>query len=241
MYKLVWEDLFKNDGLPDESIWTFETGGHGFGNHEQQHYTNRLENCYIKDGILTIEAKKETYQGNDYTSSKLITYNKKPILYGKVKVMAELPTGRGTWPAIWFLGNSFKEGTPWPDCGEIDLLEHVGSNLGQVHFSLHTKKHNHLIKTQPTFFYKDEGLLSGFHEYQMVWDESQISFYVDDVHKVTFKKEEVTIDDHWPFSQPHYLILNLAMGGWWGGEIDDTALPQKFRFKYVKVYERCEK
>lgn len=240
MYKLLFEDLFDYEGKPDEKIWTFETGGHGFGNNELQYYTDRLDNCYVKNGILTIEAKKEDYEGNHYTSAKLITYPKKPLLYGKVKVMAKLPKGKGTWPAIWFLGTSFKEGKAWPDCGEIDLLEHVGANPAQVHFSLHTKKHNHIIKTQPTYFYKDEQLLDSFHEYQMIWDQNEIAFYVDDVHKVTFKKEEVTFDDQWPFDEPHYLILNLAMGGWWGGEIDDQAMPQKFEIKYVKVYERCE-
>ena len=238
MYKLLWQDLFLKDGLPDDTIWSFETGGHGFGNGEAQHYTDRIDNGYVKDGILTIEAKKEAYENNQYTSAKLITYKKKSIHYGRIEVMAELPLGKGTWPAIWFLGNNYKAGTTWPKCGEIDLMEHVGHNLGQIHFSLHSLNHNHIIKTQPTHYLQNKKLLEGFHEYAMEWEEDKISFFIDKIHQVTFSKKDSHQNIDWPFDKPHYLILNLALGGWWGATIDESSLPQKFRFKYVKVYER---
>lgn len=242
-YKLVWQDLFEKDGKPDPAIWSYETGGHGFGNNEAQYYTDRLDNAYVSNGVLHIVAKKETYQKSNYTSAKLITYGKKSIQYGKVAVMAKLPLGAGTWPAIWLLPNSFKTGKPWPLCGEIDLMEHVGHHEGRVHFSIHSKSYNHHNHLQPTKIVHDMNLLDGFHEYSFTWDEEAIKFYIDKKHIVTFKKGDenrLTDEGGWPFDQPFYLILNIALGGTWGGPIDDDALPTIMAIKYVKVYERSE-
>lgn len=240
-YKLIWQDLFEKDGLPNPDIWTYETGGHGFGNGEQQYYTDSLQNAFVKDGLLHIVAKKETYKTNAYTSAKLITYGKKQMQYGKIEVMAKLPLGAGTWPAIWLLPNSFKEGKPWPLCGEIDLMEHVGHNPGVIHYSLHSKSYNHHNHLQPTKVIPVPEVLSGFHEYAMTWDENEIAFYFDKKHIITFHKGDesrLTDEGGWPFDQPFYLILNIALGGMWGGMIDDEIFPTTMQFKYVKVYER---
>lgn len=240
-FKLLWEDRFSKDGKPDESIWNYETGGHGFGNGEAQYYTDSIKNAFVKNGILNIVAHKEKYEKNEYTSAKLTTYGKKSILFGRVEVCAKLPLGLGTWPAIWLLSDAFKAGTSWPLCGEIDLMEHVGNHPGFVHFSLHSKSYNHLNYLQPTHIVEDLKLTQGFHEYAFEWNEDELTFFIDQKHQVTFHRGDenrLTDEGGWPFHQPFYLILNLAMGGWWGGSIDNSIFPVTMQFKYVKVYER---
>lgn len=236
-YKLLWEDQFDQNGKPNPEIWQAEVGGHGFGNNESQFYTDRLDNAYVEDGILHIVAKKERYEHRDYTSAKLITYPKKLIHKGRIEVMAKVPKGKGTWPAIWMLSESFQLGTPWPTCGEIDLLEHVGHNRGFVHFSLHSNNYFFHNQKQPTHIVEIDDIDNHFHEYRMDWEEDQISFYIDGKHQITFKKEENADMNTWPFNQPFYLIINIALGGSWGGLIEDRDLPAVFSFKYVKVYE----
>lgn len=236
-YKLVWADYFKNDGKADESIWTYETGGHGFGNNEDQYYTDRLKNAVVKDGILNIVAYKEKWENRNYTSAKLTTYNKKSIEHGKIVVKAKIPKGMGTWPAIWLLPNSIREGMPWPLCGEIDLMEHVGRDPYSVHFSLHTKKYNHIIRTQYTHISKSEDIFDEFKSYELRWDESSITFYLDGIEQVRFERREGDGIEGWPFNQPFYLIINLAIGGNWGGEIDDNIFPAVMQIAAVEVYE----
>lgn len=238
-YKLLWEDQFDQDGKPNPEIWTIETGGHGFGNGEQQFYTNREKNIFIKDGILNIVAHKEKYEHLNYTSAKITTEGKKSIKNGRVEVVAKVPHGAGTWPAIWFLGNQFKE-VGWPSCGEIDLMEHVGHNPNVVHFSLHSKTNYFHIKNQPTKVVKLENIVNEFHEFAMDWEENQITFYLDGKEQETFIKPKDASKEQWPFSQDFYLILNLALGGTWGGLIDDSNFPISFQIKSVKIYERSD-
>ena len=238
-YKIVWQDEFKEDGAPNPDYWYLETGGHGFGNHESQFYTDRLDNAFVKDGILTILAKKEAYEHRSYTSAKLTTFQKKWIKYCRVEVMAELPKGKGTWPAIWFLGQNFKE-VGWPLCGEIDLMEHVGHDPEVFHFSLHSKTRNFFNNNQEVVITKIPGTTEGFHEFALEWDEKGFKYFVDGTCYAAFDKPKDADVELWPFDQPFYLILNIALGGSWGGAIDDQALPATFRFKYVKVYERSE-
>ncbi len=237
-YELVWQDLFQTDGKPDPSIWVFETGGHGFGNHEAQYYTDRLKNAFVKDGILSIVAYKEPFENCAYTSAKLTTYNKKHIQHGRVEIMAKVPKGEGTWPAIWMLSERFKQGVPWPDCGEIDLLEHVGHHPGHVHFSLHSSKSYFHLNNQLTKVSHVPDAQDEFHEYRMDWDPDHISFYIDQKLQEVFHRSPDATDETWPFNQPFYLILNIALGGTWGGPIDDQIFPTAFQFKYVKVYQR---
>lgn len=238
-YKLCFEDLFLQDGAPDPSIWNVEKGGHGFGNNEDQYYTTRKKNVIVKDGMLSIIAHKEKYYHRHYTSAKLTTKGKKSIKYGRIEVVASLPKGKGTWPAIWFLGDNIDQ-AGWPLCGEIDLMEHVGWHPSWIHFSLHSEGRNHHIGNQPTAFFEIDGILEGFHAYRLDWDEQGMSFYVDHTHYATFLKQENDDERYWPFDQGFYLILNLAIGGTWGGEIDDSIFPVSMKVKSVKVYERCE-
>ena len=235
--KLVFQDEFSYKGLPDSSKWEFEIGGDGFGNNELQFYTkDRTENARVENGNLIIEAKKEKWEKNDYTSAKLITKNTFPFQYGTIEVRAKLPKGKGTWPAIWMLSQNIKE---WPDDGEIDIMEHVGYNQGFVHASVHTKKYNHIINTQKTdtIFIKDAS--ENFHIYRADWSPEKIEMFVDDKKYFTYIKTENEYEA-WPFDQPFYLILNQAVGGNWGGKegVDSTIYPQKFWIDYVRIYKK---
>jgi beta-glucanase (GH16 family) len=238
-YKLLWQDQFDKDGYLNSDIWTIETGGNGFGNNEAQFYTNQEKNIYVKDQMLHIVAHKEDYEHRHYTSGKLSTYQKKHIKYGRIEVEAKLPKGSGTWPAIWLLGENKKE-VGWPMCGEIDLIEHIGRRPGQFHFSLHTQTFNHKKNNHLTYVYDDLSLLDDFQTYSMEWDEGQISFYINQKLMATFKKSKHATQEDWPYDQPFHLIINLAIGGHWGGAIDESIFPVEFKIKSIKVYERSE-
>ncbi len=236
-YKLLWEDRFDRDGVPDPAIWNWATGGTGFGNNESQFYTDRSENAYVRDGVLTIVARKEPWENRQYTSAKLTTAGKKSIGFGRVEVEAQLPSGAGTWPAIWFLGENIRQ-VGWPRCGEIDLMEHVGKRPDYVHFSLHCHSYNFHLDNHRTHVEYQPGVRDGFHNYAMERDENHIAFFLDHRQVAVFEKKPGDTPDEWPFDQPFYLILNLAIGGHWGGSIDDTIFPVSIRFRSVRVFER---
>lgn len=232
---LVFQDEFKGKTI-DSTKWGFDVGGHGFGNEELQYYTkNRKENARVEDGKLIIEARKEKWEDNDYTSAKLITHKTFPFQYGSIEVRAKLPKGKGTWPAIWMLSADIKK---WPDDGEIDIMEHVGYNEGWIHASVHTKKYNHIKGTQKTdtIFVKDAA--EKFHVYRADWTPKKIEMYVDNQKYFTYNKSEDS-NDAWPFDRPFYLILNQAVGGLWGGKhgVDATVYPQKMTVDYVRIYK----
>ncbi len=235
-YKLLWEDQFDKDGMPNPDIWTIETGGHGFGNNEQQFYTNRSKNVFIKDGILNIVGNKEKYENCEYTSAKLTTEGIKTIQHGRIDVVAKVPSGDGTWPAIWFLGEGFRKAN-WPLCGEIDLMEHVGHNPNVIHYSLHSKTNYFHKNNQPTIVVKQKNIVNQFHEYAMDWQEDEITFYLDGKKQKTFYRSKDATIEQWPFNQGFYLIINLALGGAWGGKIDNSIFPVTFQIKSVKIYE----
>lgn len=245
-WKLTWSDEFNNKGLPDSSKWDFETGGNGWGNNEKQFYRkNSLENSYIKDGILHIVALKKSHEESEYTSAKLTTFQKVLLQYGKIEVMAKLPSGKGTWPAIWMLPESLKLKTEdWPLGGEIDIMEHVGKDQNVIHTSLHSSLYNHIIGTQITHFDKVQDVAGTFHKYGIEWTAEHIKFYIDDqLHFESFKGQNgrVTSNEGWPFDKPYYLILNLAIGGNWGGEIDDSIFPSEMQIDYVRIYSKKHK
>ena len=237
-WKLVWGDEFNKNGLPDSSRWGYDTGGHGWGNNELQYYTkSRKENARVENGKLIIEAHREQFEGKEYTSARLVTRDIATWSSGKIEVSAKLPSGLGTWPAIWMLANTnpFK----WPEDGEIDIMEHVGYDQGTVHASVHTKKYNHIIGTQKTnkVFVKD--CSETFHRYQLEWDNDSITIGIDDNYYYSFKNEK-TGYEVWPFSNNCYLLLNLAVGGNWGGQkgIATDIWPRKMEVEYVRVYQK---
>ena len=241
-WELKWNDEFIVDGLIDTSKWNYDTRGneYGWGNNEKQWYTvANAENCRIENGVLQITAIKEPTFGKDYSSARLTTKGKGDWKYCKVEVRAKLPSGNGTWPAIWMLPTDKSLYGGWPKCGEIDIMEHVGFNPDTVFSTVHTGKFNHMIGTQVG---KKTGLPTAtteFHVYTTEWEENEIRSYVDGKHYFTFKNNGEGFEA-WPFDQPFHLILNLAIGGGLGGikGIDDTKFPHTMEVDYVRVYKR---
>jgi len=202
----------------------------GWGNGERQIYT--ATNHQLKDGKLIITARKE---GDRYTSTRINTKEKKAFRYGRFEMRAKLPVGTGVWPAFWMLGSNIDE-VKWPLCGEIDVLEYAGKEPGVIHTSLHTEdSHGRTINTREVEFYNIE---EGFHTYAAEWTSESIQFLIDDQLVYTFAPEEKT-EEVWPYDQPFYILLNLAIGGGFGGPIvDDRIFPQEYIIDYVRVYQR---
>lgn len=235
-WKLIWADDFQYQGLPEPSKWNYEEGK--VRNNESQFYTKgRSENARVEDGMLVIEAKSEDFEGATHTSASLITKGKREFLYGRIEVKAKLPTGVGMWPAIWMLGTNISD-IGWPACGEIDIMENVGFDPDTIHANVHTKAYNHVKKTNKGSKINVNAPYKDFHIYAVEWFEDHMDFFVDDQKYFSFKNEG-TGNDAWPFDKPHYLILNIAIGGSWGGRygIDESILPQKMYVDYVRYYE----
>ena len=236
-WKLAWSDEFNYKGLPDSTKWTYDVGGDGWGNNELEFYTEkRLENSRVENGNLIIEVRKENWQGKNYTSARLVTKGKGDWTYGRIEVKARIPKGRGTWPAIWMLGST----TPlkWPDDGEIDIMEHVGFHQGYIHGSIHTKKYNHVIGTQKTDTIYVPDCSEAFHVYGLEWTKDSIKISVDQNIYFRFANEH-TGHDAWPFDNPCHLLLNIAVGGNWGGQkgVDESIWPVRMEVDYVRVYQ----
>jgi beta-glucanase (GH16 family) len=229
----LWQDEFDREGSPDPARWDYEVGL--IRNNERQYYTrDRAANARVEGGTLIIEAHREPYQGAGYTSASLTSRAR--WTYGRTEVRARLPKGRGTWPAIWLLGANIRE-VGWPECGEIDIMEHVGFDPGRIHANVHTKAYNHVQGTN-----KGNSVLvsrpdEGFHVYEAVWTPDRLSMSVDGQVYFAFAREPGG-NAVWPFNKQHYLILNLAIGGSWGGQkgIDETAFPARFEIDYVRIH-----
>jgi beta-glucanase (GH16 family) len=238
--ELIWSDEFNYSGLPDSSKWGYEQGM--IRNNEAQYYTKkRLKNARVEDGHLIIEARKENYKGAEYTSASINTLNKKHFQYGRIEARAKVPVGKGTWPAIWMLGTNISE-VGWPDCGEIDILENVGYDPDEVHANIHTAAYNHVDGTNKGNSIKLDKPWENFHTYAVEWRKDRIDFFVDTTKYFTFRNDGKGKNDTWPFDKPHYLLLNLAIGGSWGGQqgIDDSKFPHKYYIDYVRVYKLNE-
>jgi beta-glucanase (GH16 family) len=240
-YQLVWSDEFDYEGLPDSTRWSYDTEGNAWqwGNEEEQYYTSRrLANAEVKDGKLVITAIRESYKDRNYTSARLITKEKGDWLYGKVEVCAKLPDGRGLWPAIWMLPTDWEYGS-WPASGEIDIMENVGYMPDTILASSHTKSYNHKIGTQRSDTIVIPTCYDEFHLYQLEWEPEQYKVFVDGEHFFTFANEG-TGPDEWPYDKRFHLLLNLAVGGTWGGSkgIDTTIFPRSMEVDYVRVYQK---
>ena len=236
--KLVWADEFNRDGLPDSTKWGYDKGNHGWGNNELQYYThNRLQNSRVEKGMLVIEAVKENYDSSRYTSARLLTKNKGDWKYGRVEVRAKLPKGRGIWPAIWMLPTKWEYGG-WPRSGEIDIMEFVGYLPDSVYGTVHTKAFNHTIGTQSSGSLYRTDLSEAFHVYSMEWTADKISFFIDGVLLHDFANNKAGIDA-WPFDKEFHLLLDVAVGGNWGGKmgVDNAIFPQRMLVDYVRVYQ----
>lgn len=242
-YELVWSDEFDYEGLPNEEKWDYDLGGNGWGNNELQYYT-KGENVSVADGFLKIEARKEDYQNCEYTSTRLVSRGKGDWLYGKFEIYAKLPEGKGTWPAIWMLPTDWIYGD-WPASGEIDIMEHVGYDQNRVHGSVHTQSYYHSIGTQKSSSVMVEGISDDFHLYTLEWLPDMIIISVDQEEYFRFKPtdfKQTPTYEQWPFDKRFHLLLNIAVGGNWGGAmgVDETIYPQELLVDYVRVYQSPE-
>ena len=236
--QLVWSDEFNYNGLPDSSKWNYDVGGHGWGNNEKQFYTHAdTMNAIVKNGTLSVIARKEKHGENNYTSARLLTKGKAEWTYGRVEINAKLPAGLGLWPAGWMLGSNVAK-TGWPDCGEIDIMEHVGYKKDSVFGTVHTAAYNHVKGTQKgtTTFIKDP--YTQFHKFAIDWNAERMDFSLDDKVFFHFDNEHKTSAE-WPFDKPFFLLLNMAIGGNFGGAkgVDDSVFPATFEIDYVRVFQ----
>jgi beta-glucanase (GH16 family) len=238
-WKLIFSDEFAYDGNPDPTKWSFEIQPPGWVNDEKQIYTGRQENARVENGVLIIEARKDGFRGYPYSSARIKTQNKFDFLYGRIEVRAKLPKGRGTWPAIWLMpAKLYAYGTGWPHSGEIDIMEHVGHKPGWIHASIHTGKYNWPMGTQKTAKIRIRDFHDSYHIYGMEWYPDRITIFIDTKKLLTFRNKGKGWTS-WPFDKPFYVILNIAVGGNWGGArgIDDSIFPQQMIIDYVRVYQ----
>lgn len=235
---LAWSDEFNYQGLPDSTKWGYQTGRSGWGNNELQLYTAAdTSNAKVENGSLYITARNTGNGDNKYTSARLITKNKGDWQYGKLEVKAKLPGGKGLWPAIWMLSTDNEYGG-WPASGEIDIMEHVGYMKDSIFGSLHSKSYNHVIGTQKTKGIFIKNPYNRFHVYAVEWTPESITFLLNGkvYYHVTNEHKGA---DGWPFDKRFYLLLNVAVGGNWGGKygIDEAAFPTAMEVDYVRVYK----
>ncbi|MFD2285125.1 family 16 glycosylhydrolase [Pedobacter petrophilus] len=237
-WKLKWSDEFNDAGLALAKYWSYDVGGKGWGNNELQYYTDAdTSNAKVIKGNLNITALKVAKDKNEYTSARLVTKNKFDFKYGRIEVRAMLPKGRGLWPAIWALPTNWKYGD-WPKSGEIDIMEHVGYEPDSIYGTVHTEKFNHMINTQVGKGVKINPY-DGYHVYAVEWFKDKIDFFIDDQKYLTFKNNGKG-SAYWPFDQDFHLILNMAVGGNWGGKkgVDDSVFPATMKVDYVRVFQK---
>ena len=243
VWSLVWSDEFDRPGLPDASTWTYDVGGTGWGNNELQYYSeSRSENARVEGGLLIIEARREPLGGRAYSSARLKT--RAGWTYGRIEVRARLPRGRGTWPAIWMLPQKGTYGQGgWPDNGEIDIMEHVGFDPEIIHASVHTRAYNHVDRTQRTAQTPVAGAQDDFHVYAVGWTTERIRAFVDGREYFAIANERLSNAQadwrQWPFDRDFHILLNIAVGGNWGGQkgVDDSIWPQRMEIDYVRVLQ----
>jgi len=229
--KLAWSDEFDKDGSPDPANWGFDlgTGSGGWGNNELENYTNRQANAIVSNGTLKIIAQKESYNGSAYTSARMLSYNLYNFQYGKIDVRAKLPAGTGTWPAIWMLGNNLSS-VGWPACGEIDIMEQSGSLKSTIYGTMHYPTEVGQYGDGSTTIIPDAS--TAYHVYSALWTPSYIRLSVDGTDYYTLSNYSSL-----PFNQPFFIILNVAMGGNFGGAVDPAFTSDSMVVDYVRVYK----
>jgi beta-glucanase (GH16 family) len=246
-YRLVWADEFSADGLPDPARWRYDThrNRQGWYNNERQYYAaGRPENSRIENGHLIIEARAERldrarfpdWGRQRYTSARLYTKGTQAWTYGFFEIRAKLPCGIGIWPAIWMLPED--SSVPWPDGGEIDIMEHVGHVPGEINQTIHTRAYNHIIDTERSAKFMVADACDAMHRYQLLWTPDFILAGVDGQPRFLFRAVPGDVT-RWPFDRPMHLLLNIAVGGDWGGQqgVREDAFPARFEIDYVRVYQ----
>jgi beta-glucanase (GH16 family) len=232
---LVFERNFDQDGQLNINDFNIVVGDR-WANNEKQCYVRSDDTCFIRNGRLTLKAHKS----NDhckYVSARINTANKHHFQYGRFVVRAKMPKGKGAWPAVWFLSVDQLNGVRWPLCGEIDLLEYAANRPHQVTASLHSKTYNHKDNTDKTGIAYVKDLDESFHDFELIWTESSVTYLVDGQVFAHFEKQTGDTENEWPFNKPYYMIINLAVGGWYGGDIDDDAFPFVFEIDSIRIYK----
>ena len=237
MNTLVWQDEFTTAGAPNAALWNYNIGteSNGWGNNELQYYTNRSENIVVQNGMLKITAIKESYMGSAYTSARILTKGKYEKKYGRLEARIKMPDGKGLWPAFWMLGSD-SDSVSWPQCGEIDIMEYLGSNPTTVFGTLHGPGYSGGAAISKNFTLPSNRFDNDFHIFGIEWGENYINFYVDDVLFNQLTPAKVT--GEWVFNKPFFIILNMAVGGNYPGSPNaETVFPQSMLIDYVRVYE----
>ena len=244
-WALVWNDEFDGPALNLEK-WSYEIGGHGWGNNELQYYSDDDSTAFIQDGKLVIRAdlvplgtgSSDTLRY--FSSARLRTSGEGDWRYGRIEVKAKLALGQGIWPAIWMLPTDWMYGG-WPESGEIDIMEHVGYDPGRVHGSIHTGSYNHKINTQRGGSKLLDKISSKFYVYAIEWYEDRIDFLIDDSKYFSFQNDGKNDFNTWPFNQRFHLLINIAVGGDWPGSPDETTqFPTEMEVEYVRVNEKIQ-
>lgn len=234
-WTLTWHDEFEGDKI-DPANWTYDLGAGGWGNGEAQHYTSRKENARLENGLLVIEARQEKYQDSYYTSARLKTQGLQEFQYGRIEARLKVPTGKGLWPAFWMLGNDF-DGSNWPDCGEIDIMEYLGKEPDLIMGTLHGPGYSGALGISK-WNRQSYNIADDFHTYAIEWSPDQIDWFYDGVKYHTVTRDDVG-DRKWVFDHPFFILLNLAAGGQLPGPIGlDTVFPAQFLVDYVRVFQK---
>ncbi|HZP16391.1 MAG TPA: glycoside hydrolase family 16 protein [Terriglobales bacterium] len=244
-WTLTWSDEFsgRNGSAPDPAKWTLETGGNGWGNHELEFYTRRPQNAFQQDGHLVIQVLKENYAGPDgvtrhYTSARLKTAGHFTQAYGRFEARIKIPRGKGIWPAFWMLGDNV-DTVEWPACGEIDIMENIGSEPNRVHGSMHGPGYSGATPLTAVYTLPGAAFADDFHLFAVEWEPAAVRFYVDGNLYLTETPANLPAGTRWVFDHPFFLLLNVAVGGDFPGSPDATTVfPQTMLIDYVRVYAR---
>ena len=247
-WTLAWSDEFEGPAgsLVDSARWVAEVGGHGWGNHELEYYTDRSQNASLSgDGLLVIRALREHYEGEgvarEYTSARLKTQGRFEQTYGRFEARLKIPRGQGLWPAFWMLGADINA-AGWPRCGEIDIMENIGREPATVHGSLHGPGYSGGNSLTGGFALPGgEALADGFHVFAAEWEPAIVRFSIDGNLYETRTPADLRAGQVWVFDHPFFMLLNVAVGGDWPGSPDgSTVFPQTMLVDYVRVYRRSD-
>ena len=235
-YALKWSDEF-NDASINTDVWNYDIGGSGWGNNELEYYTNSSNNSYLLNGKLVIEARKETIGSNNYSSARMNTSGKKAFQYGRIDIRAKIPVSHGMWPALWMLGSNIGT-TPWPGCGETDIMELIGSSPNRVVGSIHWAQANGSSGTVNNAYFLSSGDFSQqFHVFSLIWKLNYVQIIIDGMPYMTANNTSIS-SGTWPFNAPFFFIFNVAVGGDWPGPPDATTIfPQRMFVDYVRVFQ----
>ena len=240
-WRLVWSDEFNQpDGsAPDATKWGYDLGGSGWGNNELEYYTDRTNNARIEAGKLMIEARSESFSGKKHTSARLLTKDKESWTYGRIEARMKIPRGQGIWPAFWMLGTNITT-VNWPACGEVDIMENIGKEPGTVHGTVHGPGYSGGAGIGgPLTLPGGAALADDFHVYAIEWETNRICWYMDKQLYFTITPTYLPAGKKWVYDHPHFLLLNLAVGGQWPGYPDaTTTFPQRMTVDYVRVYQK---